>query len=60
MCIGGTEGTDIQGVCVSGDFRYGYTGCMCIGGTEGTDVQGVCESEELKVRIYRVYVYRGD
>ena len=47
MCIGGTEGTDIQGVCV---YR----------GTEGTDIQGVCVSGELKVRIYRVRVYRGE
>ena len=38
MCIGGTEGTDIQGVGVSR-------------GTEGTDIQGVCVSGELKVRI---------
>jgi len=46
VCIGGTEGTDIQDVC--------------IGGTEGTDIQGACVSGGLKVRIYRVRVYRGD
>jgi len=60
VCIGGTEGTDIQGACVLGDWRYGYTGCVCIGGTEGTDIQSACVSGGLKVRIYRVCVYRGD
>jgi len=43
--IGGTEGRDIQVVCVSG-------------GTEGTDIQGVCTGG-LKVLIYRVCVSGG-
>jgi len=44
VCIGGTEGTDIQGACVSGElkvriyrvrvyrgnWRYGYAGCVWI------------------------------
>jgi len=32
---------------------------VCIGGNEGTDIEGVSVSGELKVRIYRVCVYRG-
>ena len=70
----GTEGTDMQGACVSGglkvriyrvrvyrrNLRCGYTGCVCIGGSDGADIQGLCVSGQLKVRIYRVCVYRGD
>jgi len=32
---------------------------VCIGGIEVTDIQSACVSGELKVRIYRVRVYRG-
>ena len=74
MCIGwGNEGTDTLSACVSGELKYGYTGCVYIGelkvriyrvcvyrDTEGMDIQSACVSGELKVRIYRVPVYRGD
>jgi len=37
VCIGGTEGTDIQGVCI-GEMKVRiYRVCLCIGGTEGTN-----------------------
>ena len=35
MCVGGTEGSDIQSVCVSG-------------GTEGTDIKGACVSGDFR------------
>jgi len=47
VCIGGTEGTDIQGVCVLGGLKVRI---YRVGVYRG----------ELKVRIYRVYVYRGN
>jgi len=72
VCIGGTKGADIQGVCASGEMKVRiyrvrvYRGTkgtdiqsVCIGGTEGADIQGACVSGGLKVRIYRMRVYRG-
>jgi len=60
MCIGGTEGTDIQGVCVSGGLKVRIYRVCVYRGTEGTTIQGVCVSGGLKVRIHRVCVYRED
>ena len=42
MCIGGTEGTDIQGVCI-GELKVRIYRVRVYGGTEDTDIQGgVC------------------
>ena len=56
VCVSGTEGMDIQGVCIGGlkvrIYRVRvYRGTegtdiqsVCVSGTEGTDIQGVCVS----------------
>ena len=58
MFIGGTEGTDIQGVCI-GELKIRIYRLCVYRGTEDADIQGACVSGELKVCIYRVCVYRG-
>jgi len=60
VCIGATEGADIQSACVSGGNEGTDIQGACVSGTKGTNIQGTCVSGGLKVRIYRVRVYRGD
>ena len=49
MCNGGTEGTHIQGECLSGRLKVRISRVCVYWGTEGTDIQGACVSGELKV-----------
>jgi len=59
VCIGGTEGTDIQSACVSEELKVRIYRVCVYRGIEGADIQVACVSEGLKVRIYRVCVHRG-
>ena len=62
MCvyIEGTEGTDIQVVCVSGGLKVRIYRMCVYRGTKGTDTQGVCIGGTEGKDIECVCVYRGD
>ena len=40
----GTEGTDLQGACVSGGLKVQIYRVRVYRGIEGTDIQGACVS----------------